>query len=171
MVVDGRALERLGPADLGRLAELCVRCSDFFELIGGEPATEATAAEILGPLAEKVARGTKHVWGLEEGGRLMAVTELLQDYPAAGEWYVGLFLIAPERRRQGLGARICAAIRDWIAGQGGTTLRLVVQPQNGDARRFWEREGFAIEREVMSRTGRLEGAVAVLKASVSVVSV
>jgi len=83
LIVDDRPLARLGPADLGRLAELCVRCSDFFELIGGEPATEATAAEILGPLAEKVARGTKHVCGQQEGGRLMAVTELLQDYEGA----------------------------------------------------------------------------------------
>jgi ribosomal protein S18 acetylase RimI-like enzyme len=53
-------------------------------------------------------------------------------------------------------------ILDWIALRGGTTVRLVVQQQNAAAQQFWQKQGFSAERELMKKTGRLEGQVAVL---------
>jgi hypothetical protein len=53
-----------------------------------------------------------------------------------------------------------------MAGQDATTVRVVVQQQNPEARRFWERQGFLFEREVVSRTGRLEAPVSILKLAV-----
>jgi ribosomal protein S18 acetylase RimI-like enzyme len=131
----------LGSPDLSRLKDLCLACTAFYELIEGRPATEATAAEILGPLEPKFAHGTKHVWGGEAQGKLVAVAELLEGHPAAHDWYIGLLLVAPEQRRQGVGSDFCRAILDWLAARSGTTVRLVVHPQNVAARTFWERQG------------------------------
>ena len=154
----GSPVVRLGNADRELLSRLCIRCSGFFELIEGRPANDATADEILGPLSSEYARRTKHVWGVEENGELIAVAELLQGHPSIHDWYIGLLLIAPEHRGKRLGRRFCAAILDWIAGQNGVMVRLVVQHQNPRARAFWEREGFAIENEVLQQSGRLHGA-------------
>lgn len=77
MLRSGRAV-RLGPPDLSRLKELCIACSAFFEVIEGQAADEATAVEILGPLEPRYRHGTKHVWGVEAGGELIAVAELLE---------------------------------------------------------------------------------------------
>ncbi len=161
--VDGQSLVRLGDGDLPRVLELCRRCAAFYELVEGQAADEETAREILGPPAGQVAQGMKHVWGLEDSGRLIAIVELLAGYPAAGEWYVGLLLISPERRGQGLGARLFRAVRSWMAAEGAAMARIVVQQQNPGAFRFWQRQGFAVEREVVSRTGRLEGPVWILR--------
>jgi ribosomal protein S18 acetylase RimI-like enzyme len=151
----------LGRADLPRLKDLCLACTAFYEVIEGRPATEATAAEIVGPLESKFAHGTKHVWGIEAQGRLVAVAELLEGHPTAHDWYIGLLLVAPEQRRQGVGSDFCRAILDWLAAHSGRTVRLVVHPQNVVARTFWERQGFELEREVVKLSGRLEGPVGI----------
>lgn len=138
---------RLSETDLPALIHLCVRCSDFFELVEGRPATRETAEEILGPLDPAYAPGVNHVWGIKRRGALIAVADLLDGYPAAGDWNIGLLLIDPEHRRQGVGSQFCKALMSWIASHGGSTVRLIVQQQNPGARSFWERQGFVVERE------------------------
>jgi hypothetical protein len=98
-----------------------------------------------------------------------AFYELVEGQPATAattaeiyDWYIGLLLVAPDRRRNGLGARFCRTLLSWMARQGAKTVRLVVHQQNVDARRFWERQGFAHEREVVKRSGLLEGTVSIL---------
>ena len=157
---------RLTETDHQRVSDLCRGCSAFFELVEGQPATAATAAEILGPLESRYADGTKHVWGFEKEGRLTALAEILEGYPSMREWYIGLLLIAPEERGKGMGTQLCACILEWMRAEGATTVRLVVQRQNSAARTFWERQGFVVEREVVKRTGRLEGPVWILARTV-----
>ena len=151
----------LGRNDLPRLKELCLACTAFYELIEGRPASEAIAAEILGPPEPRFSHGTKHVWGIEGREKLVAVAELLEGHPTARDWYIGLLLVAPERRRRGVGSEFCRAILAWLASRSGATVRLVVHPQNVVARTFWERQGFEFEREVVKLSGRLEGPVGI----------
>ena len=165
--MNGGGAVRLGEPDRPRLEELCSSCTAFYELIEGQSATEATAAEILGPLEPKYARGTKHVWGVEAHGKLIAAAELLQGYPSTHDWYIGLLLVNPEQRRKGIGSQLCASIMTWMAVHGATTVRLVVHQQNPGARQFWERQGFVIERELVKRSGRLEGPVWIFVRSLS----
>ena len=65
-----------------------------------------------------------------------------------------------------MGARFCKTLLSWMARQGAETIRLIVHHQNVDARRFWERQGFALEREVVKKSGLLEGTVSILARSV-----
>ncbi|HVZ74169.1 MAG TPA: GNAT family N-acetyltransferase [Polyangia bacterium] len=160
--IEGVDVVRLGEGDLARLSRFCFEGSDFFELVEGQPGGDEQAREMLGPLEPAYAAGTRFVFGLEEKGELLGVVELLEGHPAPRDWYVGLLLLRPDRRGGGLGARAFAGVRAWIAARGGATVRVVVQRQNPRARAFWEREGFALEREVTKRSGRLEGPVAIL---------
>lgn len=158
---------RLGEGDLPRLRDLCLSCTAFFQLIAGAPASDTTAAEIVGPVEPAYAHGTKHLWGVEqEGGKLLAAAELLQNHPSAGEWYIGLLLVVPELRRNRIGTRFFDTLLAEMARQGATTVRLIVHQQNVDARRFWEQQGFSPEREVIKRSGRLEGPVTIFRRSV-----
>jgi GNAT superfamily N-acetyltransferase len=153
---------RLASSDLPRLSELCRACTAYYELVEGQPATENSAAEILGAPDARLAHGTKHVWGIESHDKLIGVAELLQHHPAPDEWYIGLLLVAPPQRRNGLGTRFCKALLDWMATQGARTVRLGVHERNAEARRFWERQGFSHERDVVTRVGLLEGRVSIL---------
>jgi GNAT superfamily N-acetyltransferase len=144
----GLAPVRLALGDRARVTELCARCREFFTLVVHEPGAEANAVDLLeiGPPGVEPAR--KHVFGFERDGELVGAADLIEDYPAPGVWCVGLLLLVPEERQQGLGHRLWAALEAWVGGRAGHTVRLVVQEQNPGARRFWTRAGFVLESEV-----------------------
>lgn len=146
--------QALGDCDLPSLQRLCARSSEFYSLIGDGLALESAAAEILGPLDEPYAKGTKHVFGLLESGQVFAVADLLQGYPTSSDWVIGLLLVGPARRRKGIGGELARVIIDWIAENGGTVVRLVVQKQNLGALAFWKRVGFQVEHETETVVGK-----------------
>lgn len=147
----------LGEEDLPRLTDLCAASAAFFDLIAAPGSAAERAIEILGPLPASVARGTKHVLGVARDGDLVAVVELVEDYPAAAEWFLGLLLVHPDARRSGLGSAVWEHLRLWIQGRRGTTIRLLVQKTNPDARRFWERCDFACTGEGVALAGGPSG--------------
>ncbi len=153
----------LTPADRQRLEILCIECTDFFQLVEGQPGGSSTAAELLGPLAPNVSIGKKSIVGLEIGRDLIGVVELLAGFPRPNEWYVGLLLLHPDVRGAGAGTRIWEILRQWMTQEGAATVRLIVQKQNPRARRFWERQGFAVEREMVANAGKLESPVWLLR--------
>lgn len=88
------ALTPLTSADKERLEALCHECSDFFELVRGQPVHAETAEEILGPLPDTMHDCcSKVVLGLECKEALIGIVELLEGYPKPREWYVGLLIV------------------------------------------------------------------------------
>jgi ribosomal protein S18 acetylase RimI-like enzyme len=146
----------LTAADRGRLELLCKTCTDFFELVEGQPGGMETAAEILGPLPAKVTSGEKSIFGLEREGELIGVVELLAGFPSPNEWYVGLLVLRPDARALGAGAVIWKDLRNDMKTRNATTVRLIVQKQNPGARRFWERQGFTVEKDMVTKVGKRE---------------
>lgn len=158
----------LGESDLASLHRLCVRSSEFYNLVAGELASETAAAEILGPLEDPYAKGTKHVFGLVQAGEVFAVADLLQGYPTSGDWCIGLLLVDPAHRSKGIGGQLARAIIEWIADNAGVTVRLVVQQQNHRALAFWKRLGFQVEHETETVVGQRSSVAWVLAMRVPV---
>jgi ribosomal protein S18 acetylase RimI-like enzyme len=146
----------LTAADRGRLESLCRECNDFFELVEGQPGGSETAAKILGPLPSNVAFGAKSIFGLERGNELIGAVELLAGFPLPNEWYVGLFFLRPDARGVGAGTIVWKNIRKRMNMEGAVAARLIVQKQNPGARRFWERQAFVVEKEIVAKVGKLE---------------
>lgn len=141
---DGYSAVRLSAADAAELQALHERCSDYFELIEGVPTRPTAAAEDLADLPPGKVLDDKFYFGIRSGdGTLVGALDLLRDYPGPGTWGIGLLMLDPAARGTGLGARIYAAAREWVAAQGGHTILLAVLEQNTPAERFWRRLGFA----------------------------
>lgn len=144
--VSGLRAVPLGAADAPALQRLLERCREFHELVYGERLGPGEAEELLKKRPEGNTAEDKLVIGLfEDGAEAPAgVLDLIRDYPERGEWFVGLLLLEPARRGAGTGARVHAALEQWVRGQGATGLRLVVERQNPGALRFWRRQGFEV---------------------------
>lgn len=140
--VVGFGLRQLGPADAPAIQGLLLRCADFIRLIESREVAPGDGAELLHERPPDAPEIEKRVIGLFDGPELIGVIEFLVGYPAEGTWYVGLFLLDPDRRRAGLGGRLYAAFQHWAADEGCRTVRLAVQDQNAAAFRFWTRQGF-----------------------------
>lgn len=154
--VENCDLALIGGSAVEELQVLLERCEAFEILVSGHPPDAHAAEDLLvevppdHPLRDKLVIG---VW-TDQG--LTAAIDLLRDFPDEHVWYLGLLLVAPEARDQGLGGRIIEAFATWIMAEGGRSIRLAVQDQNPEALRFWTRMGFtpvgtAIQ-ELMDRT-------------------
>jgi GNAT superfamily N-acetyltransferase len=161
--VDGRPVVRLGAEDVPALRELVERCHAFMTLVYG--AVEPDAAEqFLEGLPPGKTLEDKFVLGLYADGtkELLGVLDAVRGFPEDDEWIIGLFLLDPDHRRAGLGARFLAAFEQWVRGQGAVGLCLVVQQQNPDALRFWTRQGYEVTGLTQQKTPRRQNIIHLL---------
>ena len=85
------------------------------------------------------------VLGYFDRDRLIAEMSLLRGYPAAGDWWVALFVVDPAYRGRGTGRRICEATFEWI---GSGTIVMAVDEKNPRGEKFWRSLGFAETKRV-----------------------
>jgi GNAT superfamily N-acetyltransferase len=144
----GLTARRLGLGDAPTVAAFCRASSAFFTLVAGTFDADDTARDVLDARPPGVGSDRLHAIGVERGALLAAVVDLLEDYPGERDWYVGLLLVTPGERHQGVGRAVWDAMEEWIRSRGGHRVNLIVQEQNPDAARFWESAGFSADGEV-----------------------
>lgn len=162
--VPGECTRYLGLDDREALQALLESCSDYFQLVMGEPPAPSAAQVLLQQLPEGKGSQDKHVIGLyEAGNRLIGVLDAVRDYPASRQWWLGLLLLEPRERHQGRGGRWYRAFEFWVAQRGAREVRLGVVEQNRDGLRFWRSQGFEVlEERPSQRMGRRSNVTVVM---------
>lgn len=158
----------MGARDIVHLQELLVRCSEYFELISGQSARPGEAEELLTERPRGSSAADKHVCGVfdRRARHLIGVLDWIRGYPAENDWWLGLLLLDPEVRGQGLGGRLVSASAAWLSQQGAQQLWLCVQEQNSPAAEFWRRLGFEDVRTERQRLGALDNTITVMRRAV-----
>ena len=80
--------------------------------------------------------------GFYDGDCLIAVMDLILNYPAADTAFIGLFMTAHDRQGCGLGSRILRDCMARLAAAGYHRLRLAVDEGNPQSLAFWTKNGF-----------------------------
>jgi ribosomal protein S18 acetylase RimI-like enzyme len=142
-VLDGCDLALISGGAVEELQVLLQRCEAFEILVTGHPPDSHAAEDLLVEVPPDHPLRDKLVIGVWTSQGLTAAIDLLRHFPDELDWYLGLLLVAPEARRQGLGGRLVEALAAWITAEGGRSIRLVVQAQNPEALRFWAAMGFS----------------------------
>ncbi|MBK7032054.1 MAG: GNAT family N-acetyltransferase [Ignavibacteria bacterium] len=115
------------------------------------------AQYLLQNVPPSTAKEDKIVLGFhDETGLLVAICDLLRNYPSAGEWWIGLLMIDPKYRSAGLGTQILQDVVNMARAEEATALWVAPLEQNPNAQRFWERHGFVEQRtaHTTTRSGR-----------------
>lgn len=143
--------------------DLFHRCDDYFYLVEGRKANEASAKEFFEDLPPNKTLKDKHTLGIFQDTNLVGVIDLVEDYPNKYEWIIGLLLIDPVMRGKGLGQKIHKILMD-IAKEGkAEKLRICVVEQNKHALEFWKKIGYQeIKRTEPRKYGEKECIVIVM---------
>ncbi len=142
----GLHVVRLDESQTGLLQDLQERCRDFIQLATGHPPQPTEAIHLLRALPPGKSSEDKFVLGFSRNHSvLVGVLELVRGYPDPFTWYIGLLMLDPQERGQGLGYRIYETLEQWVITQGDRSLRLIVQAQNLKRLAFWRRVGFEFE--------------------------
>jgi len=84
----------------------------------------------------------KYCLAVEKDARIVALIDLVKNYPTSGIWWIGLLLIHPDYQGIGLGTTIVNAIFSWFSKEGVQKVRLGVLEENEKGFRFWQKMGF-----------------------------
>ena len=121
------AIRALGAGDEDRLQRLFEACADHFSALTGapRPAPDAGAQEL---------RSCETTWGRQVA--MLTLLDTGEDVGAVGWWagnpgpdraLLGMLMIHPAHRRQGLAREALEAVEVWLGGRGITALRTAFQ--------------------------------------------
>lgn len=123
-------------------------CEDFINLVFHHSDTDAEAQDFIHGLPKNKTDKDKYSIAIYNHlQQIIAVCDLIQDYPHKHIWYIGLLLISPALRQQGMGSFIFANLEKVILSLSGQEINLITQKQNPKATAFWKKHGFIITDE------------------------
>jgi RimJ/RimL family protein N-acetyltransferase len=141
--IGGYRTKLLTFSDLSALQDMLEKCADYMELVYGSPTSSNEAEMLVASLPPDKSLDDKYIIGIfDKTMQLVGFVDAVKDYPEAGDWWVGLVLLAPNSRGRGIGSQLYRAFESWIEGQGAQRVYLGVIEANPRAHAFWERLGF-----------------------------
>lgn len=137
----------LGP-DANRVLSLFQEARDYVLLESSKEPDIAYLRETFdGPPSHS--KTDRFVIGVEDSsGSLLGTAGYIRNFYSDREWYIGLLILNPAARNQGIGTKVVQKIVEHARREGGSRLRIAVLDKNKKARRFWERQDFSLERTV-----------------------
>lgn len=129
-------------SDRGDLQEVLRAAPAYHDLVDGAPAGPDAAAELLADAEADPDRRLFLLWPVA-GGPAAGLVDVQLHWPEPGAAHVRLLLLRESLHGRGLGREAAAGLEEALRGEGFLALRLSVTGENGGARAFWERIGFA----------------------------
>lgn len=146
---NGYRIQSLALAELNTIELLNLKCSDYYMLHDGVLPSKNEALEIFYSLPPGKNYEDKFSLGIyQDENELKGVIEVVRDFPVNGEWMLGLLLIEPETRNNGLGKLIHEALVQWAITLGSESFRIGVIEDNHKGQNFWSDLGYIKIMEV-----------------------
>ena len=135
-----------GSGDVDALQALLEAAPGYHRLVEGTPAGPNAASDQIADAEADPDRRLLLLWP-REGALAAGVVDLQIHWPEPGAAHVRLLLLRESLHGRGLGREAAAGLEEALRQEGFRALRLSVTVENGGARAFWERVGFApVER-------------------------
>jgi len=142
-VSNGYKIKTIEDNSLKEIERLIFECSDYYKLCADAPPSKDDALEIFTALPPGKQYEDKYSLGVfNTSNRLIGVVDIVKNYPATGEWMLGLLLIKPNERSNGLGRTIHAGLVEWARTNGAASIRIGVIEDNIKAEKFWFELGY-----------------------------
>ena len=137
-------VRRITEGDITAVYNLCRANRRYYRYAKTEP-TKRNLTEVISEMPEGTEPAQKNFLGFYDADdTLIAILDLITDYPQAGSAFIGWFMVDAQLQGQGIGSQIFADIRASLQAQGFTELSLAVIKENEPAIEFWEKQGFAL---------------------------
>jgi GNAT superfamily N-acetyltransferase len=165
----GYSVKLLKPENVGMLQNLYEQCTEFALLTDGQPPSSTAARDEFDAVPDGKTTEDKYILGLfDPKSELIGMIESLRHYPDNQTWWIGLMMLSPEQRGQGLGSEFYQAFEDWVSTQAVKQVSLSVVEVNKVGLQFWKSLGFEVIRKTEPRQfGNKTHAVYVMRRAVA----
>ncbi|MBC1731199.1 GNAT family N-acetyltransferase [Listeria seeligeri] len=133
----------LNEKDVALAEAVCSASEDYYLIEQDKPASKSDALKIITEIPNGKTRFDKFVLAvLDENEQPIGLVDIVSDYPRKGRWFIGLLLLTPAARGNGLGKVLHQTIKEWANDGGADSLTLGVLAENEKARGFFEHLGY-----------------------------
>ena len=132
---------KLSERDIDSVLELCLGNPLYYQFFPPIETKESIARDM-------VARPTgttsddKYYLGIYDGVKLIAVLDLILNYPDKNTAFIGFFMVSADCQKRGLGTVLIKDIIDCLYANGYEYTRLGYVKGNPQPRAFWHKNGF-----------------------------
>lgn len=135
------AVKRLNETDVDTILHLCKGNPLFYEY---HPpfATRESILEDMAALPPQKTHCDKYYVGFYEADLLVAVLDLILNYPREKTAYIGFFMVDASCQGQGIGSHIVQGIADCLKKKEFLKIRLAIDEGNPQSEAFWTKNGF-----------------------------
>ena len=137
----GYTLRPLTEADIPAMLALCEGNSLFYQYCPPPPTAEGLAEDFTA-LPPGKSPADKHFLGFWREGRLMAMLDLIEGYPAADTAWIGFFMTARETQGKGEGTALIGCLLRRLEERGYARVGLAYAKGNPQSQAFWQKNGF-----------------------------
>ena len=136
----------LTAGDVDKILALCAENEQFYRY---HPplATRESVLEDMTALPPGKSAADKHYLGFFDGKTLVAVLDLILDYPQEGTAYLGFFMTKKAVQGRGIGSALIGELLNELRKADCKKARLAVDRGNPQSKAFWEKNGFALTGE------------------------
>ncbi len=145
-------VRKITEADITDVYRLCKTNKRYYRTMHAVP-TRESLTEVISELPGDTGEQNKYFVGFWDDDRLIAVMDLITEYPEKDAAFIGWFMVNGEMQGQGIGSQIIADVRAALKGAGFAKISLGCVKENEEAIRFWEGQGFVPTGEE-SESGR-----------------
>lgn len=150
-------IQKITKADGQLVYDFALACSDYFTDWGKEtPTMAAVLTDFFDERPPETKPEQKEVYAILENEKMIGIIDLLHDYPKAETTILGLMVLRPEYRKQGLGERYFHQIQDYCQRLGQRKLRLGVLQDNTAGQHIWQKMGFQKVSETTDPYGPMD---------------
>lgn len=138
----GYRVSPLWEADLAAALALCQSNPLYYRHFGIQPTLE-NLRENLTALPPGKALEDKYFLGLWQGGKLIALLDLIAGYPEPDTAWIGWLILDQSCQGRGLGSRLVEALLEGLSEAGFARVKLAYIKGNPQSRHFWQKNGFS----------------------------
>ena len=134
-------IRQLTPADVDTVYHLCAENTLFYKY---HPpfATREDIINDMSALPPGKEMKDKFYLGFFSGDILVAVMDLILNYPEEKTAYIGFFMMKKEMQGCGNGTKLINGCAEFFAQSGFIKIRLAIDKGNPQSEHFWSKNGF-----------------------------
>lgn len=136
------SVKKFSEQDIPEMYALCKGNPIYYKYMKMEPTFE-NLKENLTALPPGKTMDDKFFVGFYQEGQLVALLDLILDYPDAGTAYIGWFMMNREFQGKGIGGSIVGEILSFLKEENFCSVELGYIKGNEQAEHFWRKNGFA----------------------------
>lgn len=134
-------VRRIKESDIQAVYELCISNPLYYQHMKMEP-TIQNLREVMTALPPATSMDDKYFVGYFEGGRLVAILDLVLSYPKDDIAFIGWFMMIKGYQGKHIGSSLITELTHVVSEAGYAYMQLGYIKGNAQSEAFWKRNGF-----------------------------